>query len=416
MMKRRKWLKWSLLALALVGSAAGAVAYRVYTTDPGRLLAKGCAALAAGRTGEALRHAARLEQLGHGPAALLLRGEVWLAHGRAGGEEPLSADEALRRAVREFAEVRDDGPLAADAAVGAGECLLRLGDHKEAATVLGAVVRTHPDHREGHRWLAAVFLDLNSPTEAIEHLTEWGRLDPDEGRPFRWIGMFHKDYNHPEKAIPAYREALRRRLDPDLRADVVAELAEALLRTEADYQAALDVLAGCPEAFARRADVRTLRAECHWGLGQADAATALLDGLLRDDPENVPALTLRGRIDLNADDPAGARTLFERALRADPRDLGSRQHLIEACGQLHDQAAVGEHRRLLEESRGYRQRLTQLYLTAAARPWDDGVRVEIAAICLKMNRQREARVMLRAALACNPGNREARRRLEAMPQ
>jgi tetratricopeptide (TPR) repeat protein len=289
---------------------------------------------------------------------------------------------------------------------------VRLGEQRVAADVLAAVVRRLPDCREAHRWLAAIYMDLNSPTEAIHHLQEWGRLDPHDGRPYRWIGFFHKDYSQLDAAIAAYREALNRSLTPDDQGAIRRELAEALLEAQADYQGALDVLDQCPESLGESAPIRTLRAEALWGLGRRDEAVALADGVLRTAPDYSRALRLRGQMCLATDEPRRARTLFEKAVALEPYDLGSRQHLLELCDRLNDPAAVAEQRRLLEEARDYRKRMTLLYLTARDRPWDAQVRYQIAVQCLKINRKAEAQTMLRATLACDPNHQEARRLLE----
>ena len=52
---------------------------------------------------------------------------------------------------------------------------------------------------------------------------------------------------------------------------------------------------------------------------------------------------------------------------------------------------------------------------ATGRPWDDRVRYDIAALCLKINRVVEARMWLTAALACNPDNTQAREALRQLP-
>jgi tetratricopeptide (TPR) repeat protein len=399
------WLVLLLVPLL----AGGAMAYYLHTSRPGYLLARGRAALGRGDLAEALRSAEALERHGHAHHARLLRGEAWLVEGRAAPEG--AAD--LQRAVRELGRISDDGPLAEEAAVLAGECLVRLGQQRVAADVLAAVVRRQPDCREAHRWLAAVYIDLNSRKEAIHHLREWARLAPDDGRPYRWIGMFYKDYTQQQgAAIAAYREALARSLPPDDQGTVRRELAEALLDAQADFQGALDVLDGCPEPLRESAEVRTLRAEALWGLGRRDEAAAVADGVLRTAPDYPRAVGLRGRMYLATDEPGRARPLFEKAVALDPYDLGSRQHLIAVCDRLNDPAAVAEQRRRLEEARDFWKRLTQLYRTAEDRPWDGQVRYEIALLCLKANRKAQAQTMLRAALACDPDHPEARRLLD----
>jgi len=400
-----------LLLGAVAAAAGGWYGYRHWRNDPDRVFARGRAALAAGDADAAFAAAARLRAAGREQQALVLSGEAWLRIAVAGGGRT-PPDEAYRRAMRAFGEVRDDGPVGADAAALAGECLARLGEHRVAANVLNATLKRFPDHRDAHRWLAAVFIDLNSPRDAVEHLREWGRLAPDDGRPFRWIGLFEKDYRHTDKAVAAYEEALRRSLDPGMRADVSRELAEALRDGEADYRGMLRVLDGCPEPYAARPEMLTLRAEAEWGLGDGEAAAELLDRVFRDAPGYAPALRLRGQMYLAVDEPAKARPLLEESLRADPFDLGGRQLAVEACHQLGDEAAAAGHRKAMEEVREQRKRLSLLYVTARDRPWDPLVRVEIAELCLAINRRQEAEQMARAALACDPANAEARRLLD----
>ncbi len=268
--------------------------------------------------------------------------------------------------------------------------------------------------RDAHRWLAAVYIDLSSSNDAIRHLEEWGRLDPEDGRPFRWIGFFQKEYLNPEAAIPAYREALARKLEPGLRADVVRELAETLLDARADYQGVLDTLDACPEGYRNNPDLRLFRAESYWGMGRRAEGEKLADDVLRSDPNYPRALRVRARMYTATDRPQEARPLLERCVAAAPLDLSARQQLLEVCQRLKDTDAVNLHRQKYEEGRGYGRQLTLLHLALRDRPWDDRVRLEVARLSLRFNRTEEARTMLRAALASNPGNQEARRLLEQL--
>src|SRR5262249_11149387 len=142
----------------------------------------------------------------------------------------------------------------ADAAAVVGECYLclrELGesvDLRGAVAVLGRAVKGQPDHLEAHRCLASIYLDLQVAGTALEHLRAWGRLDPHDGRPFRWIGLLtDKHYQDSAAAIQAYRAALARQLSPPARAEVARELANVLMRSQADYAGALAVLDECRE-------------------------------------------------------------------------------------------------------------------------------------------------------------------------
>jgi tetratricopeptide (TPR) repeat protein len=412
MTRRRRWLVLAVLALLLSG--AGAV-YRYRAMRPDQLLACGKSALQRGDLEEAWRMVDRLEERGHEAHSLLLRGECWLVLAQAAGESrPANPPESLHRALSALSRVQTDGPVGMEAAVRAGECLVRLGKHRAAVDILNRVVQQEPDLRDAHRWLAAVYIDLSTPNEAIRHLTEWGRLAPEDGRPYRWIGFFHKDYLNPEAAIPAYREALSRQLEPSLRADVVRELAESLLDGRAEYQGVLDTLAECPEEYANSLDLRLFRAESLWGLGRRSEAEKLADEVLKTDPSYPRALRVRARMYTATDRPGEARPLLEKCVALTPLDLSARQNLMEVCQQLRDEEAMKAHRQKYEEGRALSRQLTLLYLTVRDRPWDDRVRLEIARICMKLNRTDEARTMLRAAVASNPENQEARRLIEQL--
>jgi tetratricopeptide (TPR) repeat protein len=405
-----------VLALAALGAGlAGAGVYRRHTLAPDYLLARGRSAIGRGDLEEAWRVVDRLQERGHEAHSLLLRGESWLAISRPAGEGRVTnPTEALQRALQAFAAVQSDGTVGLEAAAHAGECLVRLGKQRAAAEVLNRVVAHDQDMRDAHRWLAAVYIDLSSSNDAIRHLEEWGRLDPEDGRPFRWIGFFQKEYLNPEAAIPAYREALARKLEPGLRADVVRELAETLLDARADYQGVLDTLDTCPEEYRNNPDLRLFRAESYWGMGRRAEGEKLADDVLRSDPNYPRALRVRARMYTATDRPQEARPLLERCVAVAPLDLSARQQLLEVCQRLKDTEAVNLHRQMYEEGRGYGRQLTLLHLALRDRPWDDRVRLEVARLSLRFNRTEEARTMLRAALASNPANQEARRLLDQL--
>jgi tetratricopeptide (TPR) repeat protein len=416
----RRRIGWRiLLGLGLLLIAGGALRFHARAGRADRLLHEGRDALGRGEWDRAWQCADRLEQGGDGPLGRLLRGESWLEIGRqelargAGGDGE-RARLAFRRALAELTRIRGGAP-ADEVTVLAAECLLRLDQHRPAAVALKAVIRRNPDHKGAHRLLAAVYIDLNSPADAVAHLREWGRLDPAAGLPFRWIGFFHKSYNRPDEAAEAYREACQRTLEPGVRAEVVRELAETLLAGPGAYREALGVLAECPGPSARGAEVLALRGECHRGLGQTGEAKRLADQALQSAPHLPRALRLRAALHLDENQPDSARPLLEESLRQEPHDLATRHQLILACTQAGDAAAAARHRRLAEESRRYWDRVSRLHRAAQARPWDGAVRREIAELCLKIQRPAEALMWVRAALACDPDDPVAQHLLARLP-
>jgi tetratricopeptide (TPR) repeat protein len=401
---------------------AGA-SYYVWTNRPDYQLRQGRAALARGDWDEAVRRAENFKSRGQTPYAHLLQGDIWLTEGKGliaqaetsslspsrQGELKTRGLETIRRALKELAQVQDDGPLTAEATVLAGECLYRLDEKRLAEEGLTTLVQTHPDLLEAHKWLAAIFMDLNSPMQAIDHLTEWGRLDPDNGLPYRWIGFFYKGYSRPDQAAEAYAEALRRKnLSPELRAEVVREWSEVLAVGKSKYQEALAVLDQCPEAYRQEGWLLARRADCLRGQGQLDEAARCADEAVRAAPDLVDALMLRGRLYLDFEKPREALPLLEKAIRLAPYELKIHQDLLTAYKQLGDEDRASKQERLVDGLRKDLDNLSKRVQDAAARPWDDGLRVEIAKLCRKLGRQAEARTWLQAALACNPTNREAR--------
>jgi tetratricopeptide (TPR) repeat protein len=301
-------------------------------------------------------------------------------------------------ALGELAQIKDE-ELAVTGTVLGAECLVRLGEHRFAAEVLQTLLGRNPDLKAAHRWLAAIYIDLHSPNEAIAHLREWGRLDARNGRPYRWVGWFlSKDQGKLDEAIEAYREACRRDLEPALRVEVVNELAEALVNGPADYQAALDTLDQCPQTLSQP-QMLILRARCLSNLAMQTEALSLLESVLRIHPELPAALELRAKMFLSAGEPQAAVPLLETALKVDAHDQANRQLLMQAYQQVGDKARAEQQRQLLEETRAYNDQLTKLHDAAARHPWDADVREQLADLCRKLNRQAEADMWRRAALA-----------------
>src|SRR5207249_10360104 len=76
----------------------------------------------------------------------------------------------LLEAVGEFTQVLDDDPWGAEATILASECLVRLGDYGLAALALNALVDRQPDNFDAHRYLAAIYFDVNATTPLAPQL------------------------------------------------------------------------------------------------------------------------------------------------------------------------------------------------------------------------------------------------------
>jgi tetratricopeptide (TPR) repeat protein len=428
---RRKRLQL-LLGLLMIAAMAGAIFYRVSTTRASYLLRQGREALKQGNGDKAAQLVERLSEQGYEPQTRLLLGETLVCEGRAdlqraeelqAGDPKKSAawrgraDDAFRRALKELSRVRDEGPLATEAAILGAECLVRLGELPVAADALRQVVDRQPDHKEAHRWLAAIAIDMNNAKDAIEHLRAWGRLDPKEGRPYRWVGFFLlNDYHNPRDAVEAYQEAMRRTLPAEDQFAVIKEWADALIGPQGDYQGALEVLDQCPEAYRQSPDILMRRAQALRSLGQDAEAVRLTEEALRANPDLIEALLLRARLYRESEQPKSALPLLQRAVQLSPYDTVVRQNLMDTYRETDNNERAEKERLLLEESTAYQKKLSELHEVIMAKPFDDRPRYELGALLLKLNRPAEARTWLRAALSCNPQNAKARQDLEKLAE
>jgi tetratricopeptide (TPR) repeat protein len=415
-----------ILALLLASAATAAAVWHVHTSRSSYLLQEGRTQLAEGNWQEAEDVAAKLGQKGHPFHEHLLLGEIWVNRGRsekkreearanASTESRQSlADSCFRSALAELSQVRLDGALQDEALVLGAESLVYLGNRPLALDALHKVVARKPDQLQAHRWLAAIYIDLNCPYDAVEHLREWGRLDPDAGRPFRWIGFYYKNYDKPTQAIEAYREALQRHLEPDAKASVQRELAETLVDGESAYQQALEVLAHMDQKDRQDPEMQALEAECLLGLGQTQEAIRLTEKSLQKNPEIRRGLQLRARLWIADGRPEKAILHLQKALQTDPHDLKCRQQLMLVYQQLNDPDRAEKERLAIEESKRLQDRVTLLHSQSANQPWDDQVRLELAELCLKLNHPDEAKMWLQAALAANPVNDQAKKLLSKL--
>jgi tetratricopeptide (TPR) repeat protein len=376
--------RWALAAAA-VAAAVGAAAWWGVTSSRDYRLRAGREAVRAGRWGEAERMALRLEAAGDADHARLLRGEMFLRRGQVGP------------AVRAYNRIRrPDVLLDASALFGRG-FLLDLKRPAEAERFLTFVAARRPDDVDTHRALATLYYDQGAWASAVAHLLAWGRLDPGDGRPFRLVGLIYKDLEQDKAAVPAYREALGRRLTDAVGREVRAELAECLTRLS-HYDEALRVLDELGPAGSSA--LVALRAECVWGLGDAAKARALLNGALARERGSAALLRLRARIHAAEAEWSEASELLARAVAADPNDMRSRYQLAQAYEALGRTAEAAAERAKLATIQAKQKRLNELVSAAADRPWDAAPRRELAGLCRDLGRPDVAASWERAAAVC----------------
>jgi tetratricopeptide (TPR) repeat protein len=388
-MFRSRFFWITLLALALVVSLF--VARHEYTRPDARLR-RGQDAVRQRHWHRAEREVAALRAAGYDDHAHLLGGEVLLR------------EEAYADALAEFNAIRDEGALRLEAAALSAECLVHLGNLREAERALRFVVAEQPQHVEAHRRLAVIYYDQGAMPLAIEHLEKVGQLDPADGRPFRLMGLIYKDYpSANEQAVACYEAALTRTLTPQVAREVRVELAECLVK-QSQYQKALGVL---DQLVDSPPSAQALRAESLWAVGRAEEARKVLAAARTDSPNDLGLLRLEAHFSLLANKPKEAAALLERVVEADPHDFTSRSRLAHAYESLNRPTDAASQRHLAEQTRVLLRELTDLSQAAQDRPWDPAVRRRLAEVCRKLDKKDLAEMWLRAAAACPPAARPA---------
>lgn len=379
---RRQALRLGGVAIAVVGLVA---AYWVWgrSPPPDEQLRSGRAALAAGDTTTASRIAASLSEK-HPDHARILKADIQLRQG-----DPQNALFLLNK-------VEDKGPLRREAAALAGQCLLQLQNLPEAERAFRFVLSEQPDNIDGHRGLAAVYYDQGALLKSLHHLAEVARLDPADGRPHRMMGLIHADLEARTEAVECYRAALARSLSPAAAGEVREELAEQLVKL-GQPAAALEAL-GAPTA-PESERVTAIRAEADWLLGRKAEASARLDVALRDHPDSMPLLRLRGKMDTEAGEWEKAAAALERAVKADATDLTSLHYLAMAYDRLKRTADADRVRRQHQTAKDGLEALTLLNREADDRPWDRTVRLKLAEVCDRLGKTQLAAMWRRAAEA-----------------
>jgi tetratricopeptide (TPR) repeat protein len=329
------------------------------------------------------------------------------------------AEAALTQAVREFGEIPEESELADQATPGLAEAVALLRDLGRAAPLTDLIerlrkfVERHPDHVEAHRRLAQFYIDLNALSPALSELQQVARLDPDDGRPWRVMGLIYRDTLREGSAIDAYRQALQRRLEPHVAAEVREELAQLLL-DQGFPQEALEVLQQAPTWLRKAPPCRTIEAAALWAVHRKSEARRLVEAALAEDPHHVPALRLVGKMFLDEDEPRQAIAYLRQALELRPHDEKARHMLADAYRAAGDPAAAEAEQKKFAETVGLLREVARLGRIAHNQPWNVEVRLENARILAYLGRLGEARNWVRSALAADPDSAEARKLLREL--
>lgn len=262
-------------------------------------------------------------------------------------------------------------------------------DHPAAARILQA--------------LAQGYLSRHRVPDAEVTVRIWLDRLPDDPQAVYFAGWVKEHHNVPEKAAEDYRRAMA--LDPT-RDDIRLRLASCLMGS-AQASAALELLEDLCQRHGDHAPTRLLRARALYAAGRLADARAALDALLADFPNYPPALTERGRLALQGNEPGAERWLAEAVGRA-PGDSQAWYLLSQVHGRRGQAkqaaAALARFQDLGKDQARMREIATR---EMSRRPRDPALHAEIGGILLRAGEAREALRSLKRALALDPNHAEA---------
>jgi arylsulfatase A-like enzyme/tetratricopeptide (TPR) repeat protein len=192
------------------------------------------------------------------------------------------------------------------------------------------LLKEAPDLPEAHSFLG-VLDETDGRADAARAAYERAlALRAPSAAPFTGLGRLAEAAGRLEDARQRYEQA---RAAPIRDPEPTWRLAA--LELEAGHmQRARFLLAELPPAYLRREDAALRVASAELRAGRRDLARLRVDAALREHPQSLALLTLKGRV-LEADgDPRGARAAREERLRVAPEDPGAQNDLAWSLARL----------------------------------------------------------------------------------
>src|SRR5262249_5196915 len=208
------------------------------------------------------------------------------------------------------------------------------------------VEQGHPDAPLILEALTRGYLRQYRLPEARICVDRWRESQPDNVQALCLRGQFHLDYERAsDRAVDDYRRAVE--LDPG-HEEARLGLAIVYLESKNFAEAArhLDYLGRRQPDNLR---VQVGLAQARHGLGAGAEAVRLLDAVLARQPGYAPALSLRGQIALERDQPEAAEALLRQAVERDPSDHQARYNLILCLHRNGKEGEVPRHEQLLKQ-------------------------------------------------------------------
>jgi tetratricopeptide (TPR) repeat protein len=286
---------------------------------------------------------------------------------------------------------------------------------RDAEQNLLAALSFDPNQAEAHRWLGVAYFDVGDLARADAHLRRAAELVLDDARPPRVLGAIRKEAEDYEPAIQHFEESLRReaarpgQLNAADRQEVIYELAECQIKL-LRYQDALTTLQSAEQSPGALA----LAAECHQGLGDMQRAQECLGRALAVDANHLPSLLASARHALDANDPAKAVELLDRAVKRHAHDQSLHYLLARAHEQLGHEILAEQHAKTFEELAGLGQEYAQLLQRAMQQPKQPDTCYQLGLAAERIGMSDAAANWYRVALSLDATHAGARSRLSEM--
>jgi tetratricopeptide (TPR) repeat protein len=225
----------------------------------------------------------------------------------------LASAKQYKAAVLELERANRLQPETFETLYNLGQAYLKLRDYSEAEILLNRALKVKPDSPESLYLLGQVYFEQSRPVDALDVLVRAHKLAPQNTDVIFLMARVSMTQNYFEDAIPLLESGLK--IAPQ-RPDLHAALGESYFmagKTESaisEFQKLIDL-----DPTARSYAFMGLS---YRHLGRCDEASRYFEQGLKQDPRNVSCLFNVGYIEERQGNYAGAESLFQKALTANP--------------------------------------------------------------------------------------------------
>jgi tetratricopeptide (TPR) repeat protein len=280
------------------------------------------------------------------------------------------------------------------------------GDLSRVEAYLWACIqKDHPDKLLILEALSQGYLKTYNLPGAVDCLSRWLQMQPNQLQALIWRGQTLERLRQPDDALEDYRQALA--LDPDAEE---ARLRLADLLTDSHHgKEALEHYDYLRQRHVANSKVLLGLARCRRQLGQSEEARQALEELLAEEPNDFAALAERGRLALEAGDPAAAEEWLRKSLAIAPYERETNHIFLQCLHRRGKKQEADACQARLEEINQDLRRLVEVTRDIPRSPHDPARRCEAGVIMLRNGQDKEGLRWLESALQEDPRHAETHR-------